>query len=102
MNQKCRRPDPERVVPVLMRLKQTAQAFGLDPRTVSTYVAEMEASGRYPENFVCRDKGYVLIEYAAFWDYLYNRKALRGPGKIYVAPYIRKQPEPVIVLGGTK
>lgn len=79
-----------------------ARLYDLNPHTVDTMTKEMAELGRYPKDFILRDIGYVLIEEAAFRDYLFHRKALKGPGRVHVAPYIRKNEGEPVIIGGMK
>ena len=83
------------------RRDSMARLYDLSPRTVDNMVKEMAESKRYPEDFVLKDVGYLLIEEEAFRDYLRYRKALKGAGARLVPKYLRAEtPEDVYMIGG--
>lgn len=84
------------------RRDSMARLYDLNPRTIDVMTREMVASGRYPEDFLLKDIGYVLIEEAAFRDYLKNRRALKGAAGKFVAPYIRPSEGEPVYIGGTR
>ena len=83
------------------RRDSLTRLYELSPRTVDNVIKEMAESKRYPEDFMLRDVGYLLIEEEAFRDYLRYRKALKGAGARLVPKYLRAEtPEDVYVIGG--
>ena len=82
------------------RRDSLSRLYDLNTRFVDRLAKEMEESGRYPDDAILKDRGYVLIEEDAFRDFLKNRKALKQ-GLMALAPYRRETPEEnIYVIGG--
>lgn len=83
------------------RRDSLVRLYELKKATVDRYLKEMEKEGRYPEDFILRGKGYVLVEEDAFRDFLKNRDKIKAA--IVVKPYERVEtPEDIYLLGREK
>ena len=85
------------------RRDSLARLYDLSPRTVDQMVKEMAETKRYPEDFLLKDYGYVLIEEEAFRDYLAKRRVLKSAAAKLVPRYIRVEtPEPIYMMKGER